>query len=213
MPNFKKFLNKKIIFIFVIFLILTVGGLFFWWQGRETPIEEWETAEVSLEKDYITKETPQGIVVENKKMGLIYEIPKDWILANGNPSRFYSPDAEFREKRSDILEKGCKVYVYASYIKTNLDTLVKFLNDNFSQLSSVVRIDDSIEIEVSGFPALRHEYNIENLKMAYVSVDFPARNKLYKILLSNSIKDKEKCLFEFDKFLETISINPDGKIF
>ena len=64
--------------------------------NRETPIEKWDAAKVSPEEDYITKETPEGKIVENKKMELIYKIPKDWILENGNPTKFYSSDAEFK---------------------------------------------------------------------------------------------------------------------
>ena len=198
-------INKKIIFSLIIVLILIVGG-FFWWHNKETPIEKWEAAKVSPEEDYIIKETPEGKIVENKKMGLIYEIPKDWILENGNPTRFYSPDTEFREKRSDVLERGCKTYVYASYVKTNLDTLEKFVDTNLSKLSPVIKIDESSTIEVSNHPALRHEYRVENLGMAYISVDFPSKDKVYKILLSNPIDEKERCEAEFNKFLETVSI-------
>ena len=203
-------INKKIIFSLIIVLILVAGGIFYWWQkNRETPIEKWEAAKVSPAEDYIiTKETPEGKIVENKKMGLIYEIPKDWILENGDPTRFYSPDTEFKKNRSDVLEKGCKVGIYASYIKTNLDTLKKFIEANFSKLSSIIKIiiDESSDIEISNHPALRHEYHVESLRMAYISVDFPSKDKLYKILLSNPIGEKERCEVEFNKFLETVSI-------
>ena len=37
MPNFNKFLNKNIIFVFIFVLILIVGGLFFWWQEDKNP--------------------------------------------------------------------------------------------------------------------------------------------------------------------------------
>ena len=209
MANFKKFLNKKFLFVFVFVLILAVGG-FFWWQGRETSIEKWETAEVSGKEDYIIKEeTPEGKIVENKKVGLIYKIPKDWVLEKGNPTRFYSPDTEFRGNTSVILEKGCKVYIYASYIKTNLDTLKKYIDADFSRLSLGIKLDRFSTIKVNNYSVLRHEYHVKNLGMEYISVDFPSKDKLYKILLSNPIGEKERCEAEFNKFLETILINPD----
>ena len=200
--------KKFIISIFVIlFLIIVAGGGFFWWQkNRETPIEKWEAAKVSSEEDYIIKETPEGKIVENKKMGLVYKIPKDWILENGNPTRFYSPDTKFKGDTSVILEKGCKVYVYVSYIKTNLDTLKKYIDADFSRLSLLIKVDESSKIKVSGYSALRHEYHVENFGMWHISVDFPSKDKLYEIALSSPIGERERCEEEFNKFLETVSI-------
>ena len=197
---------KKIIIPIAIVLLLVAGGLFWWQENRETPIEKWEAAKVSQAEDYIIKETPEGKMVENKKMGLIYEIPKDWILENGDPTTFYSPDTKIWEKRSDILEKGCKIYIWTSYIKTNLDTLKKFIDANFLKLSSVIKIDESSTIKVNNYPALRHKYHIENLGMWYISVDFPFKDKLYKIVIFNPIEENERCEGEFNKFLETVSI-------
>jgi len=201
-------INKKIIIpIIIVILILVVGGLFFWWQkNRETPIEKWEAAKVSPEEDYIAKETPEGEIVENKKMGLIYKIPKDWILENGNPTRFYSPDTEFKEKTSVILEKGCKIDVYASYIKTNLDTLKKFIEAEFSKSSLITKLDESSTIKVSNYSALRNKYQVEKFGMSSILVDFPSKDKLYRILLSSSIEERDRCEVEFNKFLETVSI-------
>ena len=197
---------KKIVVLVVLFILFLVVGGFFWWENRETLSEKWEAAEVSSEEDYVAKETPEGTIVENKKMGLIYKISKDWILEKGNPTRFYSPNAKFKEKTSVILENGCKIYVYASYIKTNLDTLNKFIDANFSKSSLITKLDESSTIKVSNYSALRNKYHVEKFGMSYISIDFPAEDKLYKILLSNSVGEKERCEQEFDKFLETVSI-------
>ena len=204
MLNLGKFLNKKFIFIFIIILLL-VGGGFFWWQNRETPIEKWEAAKVSPEEDYVIKETPEGTIVENKKVGLIYEIPKDWILENGNPTRFYSPDTEFKEKSSVFLEKGCKIYVEASYIKTGIDTLKNYNDANFS---SGIKIDESSTIKVSNYSALRYKYHAKNFEMFYIEIGIPSKDKLYEIEISNPTNETERCEEEFNKFLETVSIQP-----
>ncbi len=202
-------INRKIVLCLVAVLILAAGGFFWWQEKRETPIEKWEAAEVSPEEDYITKETPEGKIVENKKMGLIYEIPKDWILEKGDPSTFYSPDIKFKEKISVIFEKGCKINVYASYIKINLDTLKKFIDANFLKSSLITKLDESSTIKVSDYPALKNKYHVEKFGMSYISVDFPSKDKLYRILLSSPIGEMERCEVEFNKFLETVSINPD----
>ena len=199
-------MSKKIVIPIVIVLLLIAGGFFWWQKSRETPIEKWEAAKVSPEENYIAKETPEGTIVENKKMGLIYKIPKDWILEKGDPSTFYSPDTEFKEKTSVILEKGCKIDVYASYIKTNLDTLKKFIEAEFSKSSLIIKLDESSTIKVSNYPALRNKYQVEKFGMSSILVDFPSKNKLYRILLSSPIGEGDRCEEEFNKFLETVSI-------
>lgn len=201
-------MSKKFIILIVIALILVAGGGFFWWEKiRETPIEKWEAAKVSPEEDYIVKETSEGKIVENKKMGLIYKIPKDWILENGSPTAFYSPDIKFREKSSSIFfEKGCKINVYADYIKTNLNTLKKFIEADFSRLSSLIKVDESSVLKLSGYSALKYKYHIENFRMEYISINFPSKNKHYKILLSNPMGGEEHCEAEFNRFLETVSV-------
>jgi hypothetical protein len=201
-------INKKIIFSLIIVLILIAGGVFYWWQkNRETPIEKWEAAKVSPEEDYIIKETPEGKIVENKKMGLIYEIPKDWILENGNPTRFYSSDTKFKGDTSVILEKGCKTYVYTSYIKTNIETL-KNHNDAELKLSSVIKLDEFSTIKVDNYPALRYKFHAEKFEMSYIGIGIPSKDKLYDIKISNPTNEMERCEEEFNKFLETVSIKP-----
>ena len=204
--GFKKIGKKKIIVLIIIILLLLIGGVF-WWQDRETPIEKWEAAKVSPKEDYMIKETPEGKIVENKKMGLTYEIPQDWILENENPTRFYSPDTKFKEKSSIFFEKGCKINVYASHIKTNLDTLKKFIEANFSNFSTLIKVDESSVLNLSGYPALKHKYHIEKFGMGHISVEFPSKDKLYKIALSSPIEERERCEEEFNKFLEIISID------
>ena len=202
-------INKKIIFsLIIIILLLIAGGVFCWQKIRETPIEKWEAAKVSPAEDYIiTKETPEGKIVENKKMGLSYETPKDWILENGSPTAFYSPDTKFREKSSSIFfEKGCKINVYADYIKTNLNTLKKFIEADFSKLSPLIKVDESSVLKLSGYSALKYKYHIENFRMEYISINFLSKNKHYKILLSNPIGEEEHCEAEFNRFLETVSV-------
>ncbi len=164
---------------------------------------------MSSVEDYNIKELPDGKLVENKKLGLTFTISNDWIIENNNPSVFHTSDMELSEKRSDVLKKGCKVNIYGGYIKTNLDTLEQFINEDFAKLSSVIKIDESLKTELSNHSTLEYKYHVENLQMAYVSVNLPLENKLYKILLSNPIQETDRCKTEFYKFLETVSISPD----
>jgi len=207
---FKKITISKKIIVLILVLVLAVGGFFLWWQWRETPPEQWDTAKVSPREDYIVRETSEGRVVENKKIGVNFLIPKEWILEDTSSFvsyiSFYSPDAEFNERRSDVLEKGCSIDVYISYIKTNLNTLEKVINEDFKKWGSTMKIDEFKKTEVSNFPALKCVTSIENLKMFYITVHLPVGNKVYKMSLASSSREKEKCFQEFDKFLETVSI-------
>jgi len=211
MLNLGKFLNKKFIFIFIIILLLIAGGVFCWQENRETPIEKWEAAKVSPEEDYVVKETPEEKIVANKKMGLSYKIPKDWLIKKDNLASFHSPDAEFSEIRSDVLIKGCQIEVLVSIIKTNLATLEEYMNEDFQKWSSVIAVDEFQRIKIDNYSALKYKYHVkqdrpDRIKMSYISIDTPSEKYLYKILLAAPLQETERCEEEFGQFLETVSI-------
>ena len=207
-----KSVNKKVVISLVVVLVLAGG--FFYWQNRETPLEKWETSEISPKESYIIKETSEEKIVENKNVGLSFKIPKDWITKEENPASLHSLDAEFSEIRSDVLKNGCQIEVLTSYIKTNLTTLEEYLNKDFLEWSSVIEIDEFQKTEVSNYSALKYRYHVkqdrpDRIKMAYVSINIPSKQYLYKILLAAPLQEAEHCESEFEDFLETISINSD----
>lgn len=179
-----------------------------WKNNQETPPEEWMAAKMSPVEDFIIKETSEGRVVENKKAGIFFKIPTDWIIKE-DPSSFYSSDAKFSEKRSDILEKGCKINIDINYIKTNIDVLEEVRQDNVSKLSSVIKNEEFKRIEIKSHSALTYSFDVENLKTSYVWIDLPFKNRLYTILLTSPTQEEERCTTEFNKFLESVSINSD----
>jgi len=197
---------KKISFYFILLLILGAGGFFLWQKSIETPPEEWGAAKVSPKEDYVIKETAEGKTVENKKTGLSYKIPKNWILKEGSPTSFYSPDTIFNEKRSDILQQGCEVDLDVSDIKTSLDVLEKVRRESISKLSLAINNGEFKKIEISSHSALSYGFMVESLKMSYAWVDLPFKDKLYTVLLTDSIQEEGRCVMEFNNFLETVSI-------
>jgi len=196
---------KRIFLLLVIFLILGTGGFFIWRENRKTPAEEWSGAKISPKGDYIIEESAEGKTVENKKAGLSFKIPDQWILKD-TPTYFYSPDARFSEKRSDILEQGCEIDLDVSYIKTDLDILEKVRRENILKLSSVSSNEEFKRTEINNHQALRYGFNLENLKISYTWIDLPTQNQLYTILLISPVQEQKRCIAEFDKFLETISV-------
>jgi len=177
-----------------------------WKNNQETPPEKWMEAKISPIEDFITEETSEGKIVENKKAGISFKVPADWITKE-DPSSFYSPDAKFNEKRSDILQQGCKINIDISYIKTNIDIIEKFRKENISKLSSATKNEKFEKTELKSIPALTYGFDVENLKTSYNWIDIPFQNRLYTILLTSSIQEEVRCQAEFDKFLDSISIN------
>ncbi|TFG35572.1 MAG: hypothetical protein E4H47_01180 [Parcubacteria group bacterium] len=199
---------KKNSVIFVLILILGIGGFFLWKNNQDTPPEKWMEAKMSPVEDFIIKETPEGKIVENKKAGISFKIPTDWIVKE-DPSSFYSPDTKFSEKRSDVLEVGCKLNIDISYIKTNIDVLEKFRKENISQLSSVIKNEEFKKIEIKSYLALVYGFDVEVIGTSYSWIDVPFKNRIYTILLTSPIQEEERCQAELDKFSESISIISD----
>jgi hypothetical protein len=201
-------LVKNFFWFFVLILILGIGGFFLWKNNQETPPEKWMEAKMSPIEDFIIKEAPEGKIVENKKAGISFKIPTDWIVKE-DPSSFYSPDTKFDEKRSDVLQQGCKINIDISYIKTNIDTLEKFRKENISQLSSVIKNEEFKKIEIKGHPALIYGFDVETLKTSFGWIDMPLKNRLYAVLLTSPIQEEERCQAELNKFSESISISSE----
>lgn len=197
---------RKISLVFIIILILGTGGFFLWKESQKTFLEKFREADYSGSKDYILKETSEGRMVEIKKGEINFKIPADWTIKEEDPSSFYSPDIKLNERRSDIVEAGCEIFIGATYIKTDLETLEKFVNENFSLWSSVMERDQFEKTEVGGQPALKNKYHLDGLKMSYISIDFLFKDNVYKIFVAGPIQESERCEGELDKFLESVSI-------
>jgi hypothetical protein len=75
-----------------------------------------------------------------------------------------------------------------------------------SKLSSVSSNEEFKRTEINNHQALRYGFNVESLKISYTWIDLPTQNQLYTILLISPIQEQERCVTEFDKFLETLSV-------
>ncbi len=202
MLNLGKILNKKIIFIFGVILILCAAGGFFWWQNREIK---------GSPADYVVKGTAEGKIVENKKAGLVVKVPDDWEEKKTEVSEgsmvFYSPDTE-GEIRNEILSPplkgGCIIETSVVYKKMNFEELkeeVKAMHWGLDIKSEIFE-----EIIINSHSALKDTFDSELIGPAIV-IYIPIENKLYDFDLYWASDDKEICIQEFNKFLETISID------
>lgn len=201
MPNFKKFLNKKVIFVFIFVLIFISGGLFFWWQNKEIK---------GSVDDYIIKETTEGNIIENKKAGLSIKVPERWqtekIEIEEGAVVIYSPDTdlEWRDKQMIFpLNKGCVFQTAITYREMTLDEIKKESKDIHFIMG--VESDEFDAIVVNNYQALKNTFNIQDIGPS-VGIHIPQKNKVYSFYSAWGPEEKEKCIQEFDKFLETLVI-------
>ena len=195
-------LNKKIIFSIIIVLILIAGGFFWWWQGREIK---------GSPEDYVIKETEEGKIVENKKAGLTVKVPERWETERVKDEEgvmvFYSPETEMERREEKIvlpIEKGCVVRTTVVYREGDFDRIKRETRRDHLLMGGV-KYDEFEEITINNFYAIKNTFELEKFGSG-ISVYIPIKNKVYGFHLVWASGEKEKCVQEFDKFLETVSI-------
>ena len=193
---------KKIIISIVIVLLLVAGGVFWWWQGREIK---------GSPEDYVIKETAEGKFVENKKAGLTVKIPEGWeakrIELKEGWVMLYSPETEIRWKQEGVvllpLEKGCIINAEAMYKK--MDLIGIELDVRYSLAALGLKSIEFEDIVINNHQALKTVFDTQKVGPG-IFVNIPRNDKVYIFNLVFGVNEKEKCIQEFDKFLETISI-------
>ncbi len=192
--------KQKLIILTIIILVLG-GGLFYWWQNREIK---------GSPEDYVIKETAEGKIVENKKAGLTVKVPEGWLVEKINVMEgsviFYSPDAEgYRvDKTRPPLKQGCIIEVAVAYKKTNFEEIKKEAEEAHKSL--IMESDEFEMAEVDEKSALKNTFDCVDLGLS-TEVYVPERSVLHGLRISTSPEDIERCFQEFDKFLETVSID------
>lgn len=198
MPNFKKFLNKKVIFVFVIVLLLAGGGFFWWWQGREIK---------GSPADYVIKETPEGKIVENKRAGLMVKVPEGWkvqkIEVDEGLVILFPLETEMETRESRIvlpIEKGCLIRTTVVYREGDFEEIKRETRRDHFLVGGVI-YDEFEEITIADYRGLKNSFGLEKLGEG-ISIYIPIRNKVYSFHLAWGPEEKERCSMEFDKFLE-----------
>lgn len=195
-------MSKKIIFIISVFLIIAVGiAGFFWWQNREIK---------GSPEDYVIKETQEGTIVENKKAGLTVKAPDEWEVEKMAVSKgsviISTTDIEGEKINGSVvppLTKGCGIEVSVVYKTMNFEEIeqeVRAMHWGLKIKSEVFE-----EVIINHHNALRNIFESDVLGPVMV-VYIPKKNKLYDFDLYWAPEEKEDCMQEFNKFLETVSI-------
>ena len=197
-------MNKKIIIPAFVILLLIVGGVF-WWQKREIK---------GSPEDYVIKETEQGKIVENKKAGLVVNVPEDWEVKKMGIEDgleegavvFYSSNSNIErelqeEKKVLPLEKGCLIHFKLIYEKLNFNEIKT--EAMYSNSMWGLETEEFKEVTINNYRALKNIFNTRATGSG-IGIYIPKNNKVYWINLFWSFNEKEICSQEFDKFLETV---------
>jgi len=191
--------KKNLVLVFIILLL--IGGGVFWWQKREIK---------GSPEDYVIKETVEGKFVENKKAGLVMKIPEGWevrkIEVEEGSMVIHTPGIEGKNWNEIIvppLTKGCGIDVSVVYKRMDFGEI----KDEVKRIhwSINIKSEEFEEITINNYPALKNTFDSEKLGSA-ISIYIPIKNKLYDFDLYWAPDEKERCIHEFDKFLETVSI-------
>jgi len=196
--------KKIIISIIIILLLIIAGGVFWWWQSREIK---------GSPEDYVIKETEEGRFVENKKAGLTVRAPEGWeaerIEFEEGAVDFSSSDLEADWKEGKLvlpLKKGCRIQASVAYEKLNfVDIKIKA---NYSYVLMGMKSVNFEEITINNHNALKSVFDIEEGGSGVgMSISIPADDKVYGFSVVWGAGEKENCIQEFNKFLETVSID------
>ncbi len=193
--------NKRNFFVlFILFLLLFVGGVFLW-QEREIK---------GSPEDYVIKETEEGKIVENKKAGLTMKVPEGWIekrieFLEGSVI-FDTLDIEGRWEDEMIkppLTKGCGIEGAVVYKQTDLNGI----KEEIKKFHAVFGItsEEFETITINNRQALKNTFDSKFIGPS-IGIYFLNKNKFYNLSVYWAPEDKERCIQDFNKFLETVSI-------
>lgn len=194
---------KKIVVLIIVILFLVAGG-FFWWQDREIK---------GTSEDYIIKETAEGKIVENKKAGLTIKVPEGWeakkIEVREGSVVIDTLDIEGKKWNEMVvppLIKGCGIEISIAYKKMNFEEIKKEAKEVHWML--VPTSEEFEEVIINNRRALKNIWDSKT-RGSMMAIYIPIVNKIYTFTLTWAPDEKERCIQEFDKFLETVLIKPN----
>ncbi|PIR74623.1 MAG: hypothetical protein COU35_01595 [Candidatus Magasanikbacteria bacterium CG10_big_fil_rev_8_21_14_0_10_47_10] len=116
----------------------------------------------------------------------------------------YTPEVEERWlNEMSPLKKGCGIEIAVVYKKMNFDEIKKEIKQIHAGLG--IKSEEFEEITINNRQALKNTFDSIVIGPGIV-VYFPSKDKLYSVSINWGPDEKENCLQEFNKFLETILI-------
>jgi len=207
-----KIMDRKFTIFILILLLLVAGGVFWWWSASDYLFEDGRVNS----KYYIVKASSGGQIIENEKEGFQITVPSDWIVhKNFGVMSVSSQDTRFDEKGrlvfQSIRDGACVIGIeiikykesdpdsvsYLDYIKILIETIKAGEYKEDTPKNEVILINNKEGLLVT---------YIKEEKIRNITLEVPINNTtLYSF--DSGIIFNEKCIDEFYKIIETISIN------
>ncbi|MFH1656397.1 MAG: hypothetical protein ABH956_01320 [Candidatus Nealsonbacteria bacterium] len=215
---------KKIIFSFVIILLLLIGGFFLWTLLRDYDQEVgthtlWQIERIKGETYQITENDLGQKFVENKEYGLKVEVPENWIVEYfGDEIDILSPEVEFNENGGISLDSfkkgacGMSIMIIKSIkVDDDLTTSAEDLKELISGIEQdTERAEQAKEdgyeiIVIDGKKFVKRYLENKDKSASRVSVEIPINDIVYSF--DTGVVFSEKCIDEFNQFIKTILID------
>lgn len=204
-------MNKTLKMIIVIVLVLAIIVAGFLYYNK---IQEDKMGFVSFEN--IKEEIINGKVnIGNKEFGLNFIVPDKWkVFKDSEGVVISSPDFVPMSNESFIPHAGCSINVNIEMVGgegyiSEYDDLVLMINDE-DYLRSLNADKIKYEtIELSGLKGIKNQFfiaNFNNNQGEVVVVSIPYSDKIYYFETDALGEDKERCIQEFNNFLNLVSI-------
>lgn len=213
--------SRTIVIVFIIILLI-IGGFLFWNYKKNENREEYSATptEWSQKEDYKIIESPEGKIVKNEKAGLKFEVPEGWEVQRSEeipgemPTGEYwiellGPNVEFKD---NFISKGCGIWLGVRYQKTQYNYLSLLIEDIEENPDDYQGEFVKKEIaEVNNRKALKTILTPKNQgeeifgKIIQVEIPFE-ENGVLSMETHLLTRYREKCIKEFEQFLDTITI-------
>ena len=201
----------KIIIAVVFILALAVAGIFYYNKAQEDKM-----GPVSFES-FKRIEADGKVFMENKDIGLKFEVPEGWEVENlvWSAISMASQDFEAFTDESPLPKKGCLININPEIQVQGSDydldyTYNKQIIDDKNALAARNVGNEKCEIiEISGIKSVRDSLFIDsnlNNQGDYIDISIPYNNVVYRFETYIFGENKDSCLEDFNQFLKTISI-------
>lgn len=212
-------MKKKVIILILtaIILLLIVVGVFLWPYYKQIKIEK----DIERLADYVVEETSEGKIIESKSGELRVKVPEGWrirgekenmigpvYILDIEASRIYQEEmqANISKLIKDLLESktGCLITIGHVEEEKSFEEIEKEINE-FSRDITLLSENTFVFKEIDQYKGVQH--TLDTTSNGYW-IDFlvPTKGKTYVFSAVFYRDNRDKCFQEFDKFIETISI-------
>ncbi len=213
--NLKK---RRVVVIIVIFVLLLIaGGFFYWWVEKEEVMKPIYKNEFVKTEEFEVVETSEGNFVVCEKENFRIKVPGEWRVekdaAFGTAIYLLDPLSgdNFIKNAKEKGACGMSVEIYNSKrvnpdVTTFADDLNKEVEYFLKDPDYGLKDKDSKKeiINLDGKYGIKRIHTIED-KVCFIEVKIPIDQTVYT--LSSGFIRADKCIEEFNKNLETVTIN------